>query len=90
MSRLFPPSNQQKTINAASTNLVPNSVDVHLFDGGGGYHCCKGIPKVRAEGAYLKIGNAWYINMRGNLTPINYSDIPADVKATMLLLQLDI
>lgn len=77
---------------AVATNVPSNRVkrDIHVFDNGGGYYHTTEFPKVLAEGSVIRDEMGWYIQFRGNLSPINFVDIPSEAKTTMLLLGLSL
>lgn len=65
----------------------------HLFDNGGGYYTVEGgQPKLAAEGGVMRApGNGgWYIMRSGEWRRIKYEEVPAEVKATILLLELKV
>lgn len=71
--------------------ITPKESTYHIFDNGGGYaEVVSNKFPLMAEGAVCKVNNSWYIKFRNGLTPINFCDVPAEAKATMLLLQLSI
>ena len=48
------------------------------------------FPKDLPDGAYVKTISAWYVILAGALTPINYSDIPNEVRLNCLLMGISV
>jgi hypothetical protein len=87
-NRLFPPINKSQLKNVTAQINGP----YHVFDGGGGYYVSEERPGVLAEGAVVKAQglNVWYVIHAGRWQEIKRKDIPAEVRATMLILSLNL
>ena len=64
------------------------AVKIHVFYGSQymGNETTVDDIKVVPDGAYICLNQKWYVMLYNSLTPINQSDLPAEVLAQMLLL----